>query len=107
MTLLWSAPTGSVTGRHAEYAHGLALLVLPVVAAIGLLTFVRLGQANSDDIGLVIGMNRLRRDISRSLRTWSNNFITASHDDQAGILRSSGAAYRPASSREPRLLSAS
>lgn len=75
-------------------ARVFALLVLPVVAAIGLLTFVRLGQANTDDIGLVIGMNRLRRGYLEIAPHLEQYFITASHDDQAGVLRSYGAAYR-------------
>src|SRR5690349_15934088 len=37
-----------------------ALLVLPVVLLVGLATTLRLAAANSEDFGLVVGMNRLR-----------------------------------------------
>src|SRR5215467_9441696 len=37
-----------------------ALLVLPVVLLAGLATLTRLGNANTDDFGVVLGMNRLR-----------------------------------------------
>src|SRR5690348_12454467 len=37
-----------------------ALLVLPIVLLVGVATVLRLGAANGEDFGLVIGMNRLR-----------------------------------------------
>src|SRR5262245_56306167 len=37
-----------------------ALFVLPVVLVVGVATLLRLGDANTDDFGLVLGMNRLR-----------------------------------------------
>src|SRR5262245_16104393 len=37
-----------------------ALLVLPIVLLVGLATVIRLADANTDDFGLVLGMNRLR-----------------------------------------------
>jgi hypothetical protein len=38
-----------------------ALLVLPVLLVLGIATFIHLGEANGEDVQLVIGMNRLRR----------------------------------------------
>jgi hypothetical protein len=37
-----------------------ALLMLPIVLLVGVATDLRLSAANADDLGLVIGMNRLR-----------------------------------------------
>src|SRR5215467_8997740 len=37
-----------------------ALLVLPIVLLVGVATYIRLNDANVDDIGWLLGMNRLR-----------------------------------------------
>jgi hypothetical protein len=71
-----------------------ALLVLPVVLLVGLMTFVRLGEANSHDIMLVIGMNRLRHAYLALAPELEPYFITAHHDDHAAILQTYGAGYR-------------
>ena len=71
-----------------------ALLILPIVDVLGLLTFIRLGEANTDDIRLVAGMNRLRRgylDIAPELEPY---FTTSSHDDMASIVASYGPGLR-------------
>jgi len=76
-----------------------ALLVLPVVLLIGLATFIRLGQANTDDIGLVIGMNRLRHAYLELAPELQPYFTTGQHDDHAGIMLSYGLGYRLSVSR--------
>lgn len=70
-----------------------ALLVLPVVLLMGIATFFRLSEANTDDHGLVIGMNRLRHaylDLAPELEPY---FTSGYHDDQAGILITYGLRY--------------
>jgi hypothetical protein len=50
-----------------------ALLVLPVLLVLGIATFIHLGEANGEDIKMVIGMNRLRRaylDLAPELRPY-------------------------------------
>ena len=37
-----------------------ALIVLPIVLLVGVGTMIRLNHANTDDLGMVVGMNRLR-----------------------------------------------
>lgn len=71
-----------------------ALLLLPVVLVMGLATFTRLGEANADDFGLVIGMNRLRRAYLELAPELESYFITGHHDDQASIMQTYGMGYR-------------
>jgi hypothetical protein len=71
-----------------------ALLLMPVLVAIGLMTFVRLMHVNYEDVGLIVAMNRQRRgyiDIAPELERY---FVTGHHDDVAGILRTYGRARR-------------
>lgn len=67
-----------------------ALLVLPIVLLVGLSTVIRLGDANAEDSGLVVGMNRLRHAYLELAPELERYFITAHHDDEAGILRTYG-----------------
>ena len=71
-----------------------ALLVLPVVLLVGVATLIRLGDANSDDFGLVAGMNRLRHAYLELAPELEPYFVTAHHDDEAGIMRSYGLDHR-------------
>ncbi len=70
-----------------------ALLVLPVVLLVGLATVIRLGDANTDDVGLVVGMNRLRHAYLELAPELEPYFVTDHYDDVAGIRRSYGAGY--------------
>jgi len=76
-----------------------ALLVLPAVLLVGLATVIRLGDANTDDFGLVMGMNRLRHAYLELAPELEPYFVTAQHDDAASIMRSFGLGYRPGISR--------
>ena len=67
-----------------------ALLVLPVVLLVGVATLIRLGDANSDDFGLVIGMNRLRHAYLELAPELEPYFVTAHHDDEASVMLSYG-----------------
>jgi hypothetical protein len=79
--------------------HLLALLLLSVVLLVGLATFIRLGEANTDDIGLVIAMNRLRHAYLELAPELQPYFTTGHHDDHAGILKSYGLGYHLTVSR--------
>jgi hypothetical protein len=70
-----------------------ALLVLPVVLLVGVTTILRLGAANSDDFGLVMGMNRLRHGYLELAPELEPYFVTGRHDDVAGIVQSYGLGY--------------
>lgn len=71
-----------------------ALLVLPGVLLVGVATFLRLGEANSHDITLVIGMNRLRHAYLELAPELEPYFTTAHNDDHRSILQTYGAGYR-------------
>src|SRR5690348_12593861 len=58
-----------------------ALLVLPVVLPVGVATVIRLADANTDDFGLVLGMNRLRHAYLELAPDLEPYFVTEYHDD--------------------------
>jgi uncharacterized membrane protein len=68
-----------------------ALLLLPLLVVIGVATVVRLVQLNSQDVELVIGMNRLRRGYLDLAPEMEGYFITGHGEDVAGIMRTYGA----------------
>jgi hypothetical protein len=70
-----------------------ALLVLPVVLLVGVATFLRLGDANTDDFGLVLGMNRLRHAYLELAPELEPFFVTGHHDDLASLTQSYGLGY--------------
>jgi hypothetical protein len=76
-----------------------AVLVLPVVLLVGVATFLRLGDANTDDFGLVLGMNRLRHAYLELAPELEPYFVTGHHDDRAGIIQSYGLGYHAGLSR--------
>ena len=67
-----------------------ALLVLPVVLLVGVATFLRLGDANTDDFGLVLGMNRLRHAYLELAPELEPYFVTGHHDHMASLTQSYG-----------------
>ena len=65
-----------------------ALVLLPVVYFLGVVTFVRLMQVNGEDTRWVQGMNRIRHgylDLAPELEPY---FVTSRYDDDMGILQS-------------------
>jgi hypothetical protein len=67
-----------------------ALLLLPLLIVIGVATVVRLVQLNSEDVELVVGMNRLRRGYLDLAPELEGYFITGHGEDIAGIMRTYG-----------------
>jgi hypothetical protein len=76
-----------------------ALLVLPVVLLVGLATVIRLSDANIEDIGLVIGMNRLRHAYLELAPELEPYFMTAHHDDLASVMQTFSLGSRVRTSR--------
>src|SRR5215208_1353848 len=64
-----------------------ALLVLPIGLLIGLGTYIRLVEADIEDVWLVTGMNRIRQAYMQLAPDLAQYFITSHHDDEAGILQ--------------------
>lgn len=71
-----------------------ALLVLPIVLLVGVATIIRLSDANTDDFGLVLGMNRLRHAYLEAAPELEPYFVTEHHDDEASVLQSYGIGFR-------------
>lgn len=96
------ALVAQATGFGANF-RVFALLVLTVTLLLGIGTIIRLGDAMTEDIWLLMSMNRLRHaylDLAPDLEPY---FTTGHHDDIAGIMRSRGPYSEP---RPGRLLSA-
>ncbi|HZC04181.1 MAG TPA: hypothetical protein VE338_00930 [Ktedonobacterales bacterium] len=70
--------------------HIFALLVLPIVLLVGVATVIRLGDANSDDFGLMIGMNRLRHAYLELAPELEPYFLTSAYDDETSVMQSYG-----------------
>jgi len=64
-----------------------ALLVLPIALLIGLATYIRLVEADIEDVWLIVGMNRLRHAYHQLAPDLDPYFVTSQHDDEAGILQ--------------------
>jgi hypothetical protein len=65
-----------------------ALVLLPVVFFLGLVTIVRLGQINWEDAVWVQGLNRLRHAYLEIAHELEPYFVTSRYDDDEGMLRS-------------------
>jgi hypothetical protein len=68
--------------------HAFALVLLPVVWFLGLVTIIRLGQVNREDAIWVQGMNRIRHAYLEIAPELEPYFVTSSHDDMRGVLTS-------------------
>ena len=66
-----------------------ALVLLPVVFFLGMVTILRLGQINREDAHWVQGMNRIRHAYLEIAPELEPYFVTSRFDDQAGVLASS------------------
>lgn len=67
-----------------------ALLVLPVTLVLGIGTFIRLGDAMTEDVWLVMAMNRLRHGYLEIAPELEPYFTTGHHDHIASIMQSRG-----------------
>jgi hypothetical protein len=64
----------------------LALVLLPVVLLLGIATYVRLVQINSEEFQLVLATNRLRRAYLTIAPGLEPYFTTGHHDDEQGLV---------------------
>src|SRR5829696_2684649 len=64
-----------------------ALLVLPIGLLVGLSTYIRLVEADIEDVWLVTGMNRIRQAYMLLAPDLDPYFVTSHHDDEAGVLQ--------------------
>jgi hypothetical protein len=66
-----------------------ALVLLPVVYFLGVVTVIRLSQVNWEDARWTQGMNRIRNAYLELEPELEPYFVTSKYDDDLGILRSS------------------
>jgi hypothetical protein len=66
----------------------LALVLLPVVLLLGIATFVRLVQINTEEFQLVLAMNRLRNAYLQIEPGLERYLTTGHHDDERGVIAS-------------------
>jgi len=66
-----------------------ALVLLPVVYFLGVVTIVRLAQVSREDVLWVQGMNRIRNAYLEMAPELERYFVTSHYDDDSGILQSS------------------
>ncbi len=104
-TMFLSALSGAVvalalvagTTSFDEGFATFALFLLPVVLFAGVATFWRLIEINHEDVGWVIGMNRLRHAYLEAAPGLRPYFVTGSTDDEPGIMATFGATPGPGS----------
>jgi len=78
-----------------------ALLLLPVVFFLGIVTIARLGQINWEDAVWTQGMNRIRNAYLKLAPELEPYFVTSRYDDDPGILQSMLATRGPTSPMQP------
>jgi hypothetical protein len=62
------------------------LVLLPFLELVGIATFIRLGQANGDDLVAIQGMNRIRHAYLEVAPRLEPYFVTSRHDDLPSII---------------------
>lgn len=70
-----------------------ALVLLPVVYFLGIVTVIRLSQVNHEDARWIQGMNRIRNAYLELEPGLERYFVTSRYDDAAGVLLSSVAMH--------------
>lgn len=96
-----AALTGSVValalvGQATDFGTGFvvfALVLLPAVYFLGVVTVARLGQVNWEDARWVQGMNRIRDAYLELAPQLEPYFVTSKYDDGLGVLQSSVARH--------------
>jgi hypothetical protein len=70
-------------GRHTTT---FALVLLPVVLLLGIATYIRLVQINTEEFKLVLAMNRLRHGYLTLAPGLEPYFTAGRHDDERGLV---------------------
>jgi hypothetical protein len=86
-----------VAVQSSGFGHGFrvfALFVLPIVLLVGLATYIRLIEADIEDVWLVAGMNRLRQAYLELAPDLDPYFVTSRHDDELGVLQTYSFRYQ-------------
>ena len=78
-----------------------ALVLLPVVYFLGIVTIARLAQVNHENRLWVQGMNRIRNAYLQIAPELEPYFVASRYDDEAGVLVTSLGAHRPLPRLQP------
>jgi hypothetical protein len=78
------ALVADATGFNDSF-YGFTLVLFPIVLFLGIATYVKLVQINTDDIYQVFAMNRLRRAYLNIAPELEPFFTAGAHDDEAGV----------------------
>jgi len=70
--------------------YAFALLLLPVVLVVGIGTYVRVNDANTEAFWMLWGMNRLRHAYLELAPDLEPYFVAGHHDDDEGLRESMG-----------------
>ena len=85
-TLVSVALVGQATGFGPRFPV-FAIALLAVVIIVGFLTQLRVVNVSMEDLGYVVAMNRLRAAYERLAPGIGSDFMTSTHDDQAGVFQ--------------------
>ncbi len=69
-----------------ESFNAFALVLFPIVLFLGVATYVRLVQINSDDVRAMAAMNRIRHAYLEMAPELERYFTASPHDDVPGII---------------------
>lgn len=92
-TLSAAAVALALVGQATAFGQGFlafALIIIPVVLFLGVATFVRLSQANNEDVVWIVGLNRIRSGYVELVPGIENMFITGHTGDARGINQTFG-----------------
>ena len=81
----------ALVAQATDFGRGFeafALILLPVVYFLGVVTIIRLGQVNGEDAIWVQGMNRIRHGYLEIAPELAPYFVTSAHDDERGLMLS-------------------
>jgi hypothetical protein len=85
----------ALVAQATDFGRGFeafALVLLPVVFFLGVVTIVRLGQVNHEDATWVQGMNRIRHAYLEVAPELAPYFVTGASDDEALLAAGAGTA---------------
>ena len=88
----------ALVAQATDFGRGFdafALVLLPVVYFLGVVTIVRLGQVNREDATWVQGMNRIRHAYLGLAPELAPYFVTSANDDEPGVMLSAMGHFRP------------
>jgi hypothetical protein len=85
----------SVSGGESDLFRVFALVVLPTLCFLGIVTFVRLLELGTEDMLCGRAINRIRHHYLELAGEEGRLFMMSAHDDARGVMRNMGLTPRP------------